>query len=93
MTGGADPYNRGSFPWGREDEELEAYLRELTAMYARHPALRSGEYEPVSFGDDVLGCRRTDADESLLALVNRSGRDMECFGVTVPAKGSLLVRT
>ena len=90
MTGGADPYNRGSFPWGREDAELGAYLRGLTEMYADHHALRGGACEPVSFGADVLGCRRTDGGEALLALVNRSDADIDCFGVTVPAKGALL---
>ena len=37
-----------------------------------------------------LGCRRRDGGESLLALINRSDRDVECFGVTVPARGTLL---
>ena len=41
-------------------------------------------------GEDVLGCRRRDGGESLLALINRSDRDVECFGVTVPARGTLL---
>ena len=90
MTGGPDPYNRGTFPWGREDEELTAYLRGLTEMYRAHPCLRGGEYEPLSFREDVLGCRRRDGGESLLALINRSDRDVECFGVTVPARGTLL---
>ena len=90
MTGGPDPYNRGTFPWGREDEELTAYLRGLTEMYRAHPCLRGGEYEPLSFGEDVLGCRRRDGGASLLALINRSDRDVDCFGVTVPARGTLL---
>ena len=90
MTGGADPYNRGPFPWGREDGEMTAFLRSLTALYAEHPALKGGEYEPVAFGPHVLGCRRWNDTESLLALVNRSDFPVSCFGVTVPAKGWLL---
>ena len=90
MTGGPDPYNRGPFPWGREDAELTAYLRTLTGMYADHPCLRGGEYEPLSFGEDVLGCRRWNESESVLALINRADHDVTCFGVTVPAKGSVL---
>ena len=92
MTGGADPYNRAPFPWGREDAEMTAYMRTLTAEYAAHPALTDGEYEPVSFGADVLGCRRDNGVERLLALVNRSGQPVECFGVTVSAKGRVLCR-
>ena len=90
MTGGADPYNRGSFPWGREDAGLTETVRSLTELYAAHSALKSGEFEPLSFGEDVLGCRRWNGAESLTALVNRSDHDVECFGVMVPAKGTAL---
>ena len=90
MTGGKDPYNRGSFPWGREDRELTGYLRELTGLYSAHPCLKDGEYEPLSFGEDVLGCRRWNDKETVLALVNRADHDVDCFGVTVPARGSVL---
>ena len=89
MTGGKDPWNRGPFPWGKENGSLSEYLRELSAFYRAHPALRSGEYEPLSFGPDVLGCRRWNGEEELLILVNRSHADVEAerFGVTVPARG------
>ena len=90
MTGGPDPYNRGPFPWGREDAELTGYLRELARLYAERPVLKSGAYEPLCFGEDVLGCRRWDGTQSVLALVNRSERDIECFGVIVPAHGTVL---
>ena len=90
MTGGKDPHNRGPFPWNSEDRELAEHLRSLTALYREHGALRGGEYEPLSWGDDVLGCRRRDGTESLLCLVNRSDADVDCFGVTVPARGWVL---
>ena len=89
MKGGKDPWNRGSFPWGKEKSGYAAYLRELSAFYHAHSALRGGEYEPLSFGPDVLGCRRWNDKEELLILVNRSHEDVavERFGVTVPARG------
>ena len=90
MTGGADPYNRGTYPWGREDQGLTEVLRRLTALYREHPALRGGEYEPLSFGRDVLGCRRWNGQESLIALVNRGRSPVECFGVTVPPRSWIL---
>ena len=92
MTGGADPWNRATFPWGAEDEELQAYVRELAALYHAEPLLRSGGYEPLFFGEDVLGCRRFDEGREILALINRSEEDIECFGGVVPAKGTLLLR-
>ena len=54
------------------------------------PALRSGEYEPLAAGPDVLGCRRTQDGKSVLALVNRGDEPADCFGVTVPPHGWVL---
>lgn len=87
LTGGADPYNRGPFPWGREDAELTEHYRSLARLYAAEPLLRSGKCEYLFQADDVLGCRRFSESESRLALVNRGKTDAECFGVTVPAGG------
>lgn len=40
MTGGTDPYNRGSFPWGKGNAPLTDFVRSLTAMYQETPLLR-----------------------------------------------------
>ena len=91
MTGGADPYNRGSFPWGHGDGALTDFVRSLTSMYRDTPLLRSGACEPLFFGENVLGCRRFDDTGSILALVNRSEEDVNCFNTTVPARGYTLI--
>ena len=90
MTGGTDPYNRGSFPWGKGNAPLTDFVRSLTAMYQETPLLRRGECEMVFFGENVLGCRRFDESGSVLALVNRGEEAVECFGVTVPGRGYIL---
>ena len=87
MTGGPDPWNRGPFPWGREDEELTKFLQKLSHFYRETPALRGGEYEPLFAGANVLGCRRTLGGATILALVNRGDHPVDCYGVTVPAHG------
>ena len=92
MTGGPDPWNRGPFPWGREDPGLTDFVRRLSAYYHDTPALRSGEYEPLFAGANVLGCRRTLDGTEVLALVNRGDAAVNCFGVTVPAHGWVLQR-
>lgn len=90
MTGGTDPYNRGSFPWGKGNAPLTDFVRSLTAMYQETPLLRRGECEMMFFGENVLGCRRFDESGSVLALVNRGEEAVECFGVTVPGRGYIL---
>ena len=91
MTGGTDPYNRGAFPWGRETGGMAGHYRMLAGVYKERSALRTGDCEILSWGEDVLGCRRWDENGSALALVNRGDRDTECFGVAVPARGWVLI--
>ena len=90
MTGGTDPYNRGAYPWGREDGELTEHFQALGRLYRRDGVLRTGEYEPVAFGEDVLGARRWSGGESRLVLVNRGDSPRDCSGVTVPPRGWVL---
>lgn len=76
LTGGADPENRGGFPWGKEDPELEYHYRMLGLLYAEHPVLKNGKLKmiklPGDAGRDVFAFIRYDADERILVLANRS---------------------
>lgn len=83
VEGYRDPFNRGTFPWGREDEELLAWHRALIHLRQSHAALRRGFWLPLECGqEDVLAFLRTiengqDAlggqgeEEVLLVAVNR----------------------
>ena len=42
MEGYKDPFNRRTYPWGREDEGLLAHFRQLGQL-RKHPALRLGD--------------------------------------------------
>ena len=35
LTGMADPFNRGTYPWGQEDTELIAYFQKLGELHKR----------------------------------------------------------
>lgn len=77
MTGGEDPDNRGSFPWGREDGELEYHYRMLGLIYREHPVLADGDLKLLSgvfpgINEDVFAFTRGCSDETVLVLANRS---------------------
>ena len=86
MTGGADPYNRGSFPWDKKDE-LTDYIRELTVLYREHDALRNGDTAYDRLSPEALVCRRWNEREEITAVFNRGELPVEYRGETVPAKG------
>ena len=72
LTGGADPFCRGTFPWGREDKDLTGSVRELLRGRRQSPALKTGKLSVVV----------QDADTLLLVRTIENGRDV--FGQSAP---------
>ena len=72
MEGFADPYNRGPFPWGREDPWLQLHVRVLSQLRREYPVLREGTFAALAPSPDVFGLRRTLDDTQVQIYVNRS---------------------
>lgn len=81
--GYADPFNRGTFPWGREDRELLAGYKKVIALRRQHAVLRTGGWQPLPVAGDVFGYARwvqggRDAlgrrqrDNAAVVILNRS---------------------
>lgn len=71
LPGGRDPMNRLPFPWGREDQGLTEFYRQLTALKNKSIPLRKGDVEFVEAGEGVVRFRRS-----------VRGQTMECFADT-----------
>ena len=54
MEGGPDPFCRGTFPWGREDGELMAFVKQAFQTRGARPVLRRGSFDIASEGEDTL---------------------------------------
>ena len=54
LTGMADPYCRGTYPWGREDESLVAAFRAAMLNRMESPALRTGDLKLTACGSDIV---------------------------------------
>ena len=104
LYGMSDPYCRGTYPWGREDEALVEAFRDAALRRMGSVALRTGEMRLTAAGEDVVIVERfiqdgADAfgtpakDEARAVAVNRSSgsRWVEYGGRTleVPAESAL----
>ncbi len=58
MEGHRDPFNRRTYPWGREDTLMLAAFRRLGRLRASTPVLRTGHYETLEAVGDRLVFRR-----------------------------------
>jgi 4-alpha-glucanotransferase len=67
-----DPFNRGTFPWGRENRDLLDWYKKMTALRHRHAALRTGEWLPVLAQGDVY------------AYIRRIQNNTDIFGHSQP---------
>ena len=83
--GYADPYNRGTFPWGKEDKDLETIYRNAIALRRLDPVFTDGAFTPFALGADVFGFYRDTPQTHAAVLVNRSLSDSR--QADLPAKG------
>lgn len=70
--GGEDPFNRGCYPWGGEDEELIAHYRFLGRLRQEHPVFKSGEFVPVSAALGCVAFERRGEGERIMTVANRN---------------------
>jgi len=76
VTGGEDPFNRGTYPWtdlgGRPDESLHGYVAALAKMRREHPVLSHGALEaPLLLDEHVVALlRRADGAWAITAVNN-----------------------
>ena len=67
VTGCSDPFNRKTYPWGNEDNELLSWYRGLT--FCRDDVMRNGELDLACCGS-LLSIKRTLEKNSYCVLVN-----------------------
>ena len=73
MEGYRDPFNRGCYPWGGEDQDLLLWYRRLGRLRRACPALIQGVFSPVFAEGGVVCYERYGDGSRLLCAVNPSG--------------------
>lgn len=72
MEGYKDPFNRRTYPWGREDQELVNHFRHLGRLRRELTPLRLGDIQFFQAADKHLGFTRTYQGQTVKIYVNRS---------------------
>lgn len=74
MEGFEDPFNRYTYPWGKEDQELLAWFADLGQDRKHSRPLREGELQWGTCKGGALSFSRTVPGECAGVAVNRGGR-------------------
>ena len=80
MEGFEDPFNRQTYPWGYEDQELLDWYRALGRLRRDHPALRRGSIRYTCGKGPLLAFLREGEGERLLCAFN-SGKKAHTLSV------------
>ena len=75
--GYADPWNRGTFPWGHEDLSLTYHIRMLSTLRKEYPVFTDGTTEFSALTDDVFCIKRTLNKTCLLVITNRTNHNVD----------------
>ncbi len=75
MEGYSDPYCRGTYPWGRENEELLSWYRKIFKFREGSEVLKRGAWKPYACKGDLFSFTRTLGSETIVVAINRSGED------------------
>ena len=73
MEGYKDPFNRRTYPWGREDQEILSFFRHLGRLRKEREELRLGDIRFFAAGDKHIGFTRSFEGKTCKVYVNRSG--------------------
>ena len=80
--------NRGTFPWGKEDEALQEWYRTLGRLRDQRPSLRQGGLRWIRAEGHVLAFAREWKDEITVAVVN-VGDEPDSLLLAWPGKQAL----
>jgi len=76
MEGYEDPFNRGTFPWGREDRMLQRRFSLLGSLRNNRVSLQKGSLRWVLAEDHVLAFARDYEGETTVAVTNAGDEPM-----------------
>ncbi len=75
VQGASDPFNRATFPWGREDKDLISHFRKMGALRCDEPILKKGYLKVCeNTQDGVFAFYRFDEGSKIFVMVNMSGK-------------------
>ena len=87
LEGHKDPFNRRTYPWGREDSQLLSHYKALGNLRKSQEALQKGDIHFFCATGGKIGFTRTFQDRELKIYVNHSNEPWE-----IPASTAVFAR-
>lgn len=88
VCGFTDPDNRRTYPWGRENQELIEFHRQMIRIHKEYSVLTHGSLKMLYGEHNVLAYSRFDEFQRIIVAFN-NGKDAKTFTVPVWQAGTL----
>lgn len=73
LCGFTDPDNRRSYPWGKEDEIMLEFHKDISKLYESYPMLRDASLTRLACDNNALLCyARFNLDEQIIVIINNT---------------------
>lgn len=93
VCGFTDPDNRRTYPWGRENQELIAFHKDMIGIHNKYRTFRTGSLKMLTVEDDVLAYGRFDIQNQFVIVINNSSElkqvQVPVWIAELPMKGSM----
>ncbi|MBQ8185228.1 MAG: glycoside hydrolase family 13 protein [Lachnospiraceae bacterium] len=76
LCGFTDPDNRRTYPWGREDQEMIDFHREMIRIHKENPVLKEGSVKFLSTSDQLVAFGRFDGENQLITVLNNQEQEV-----------------
>jgi len=77
VCGFTDPDNRRTYPWGREDQELIQFHRDIIRIHKENEELKTGSLKFTDADYNVIGYGRFNSEERCLVVINNNDHEIE----------------
>lgn len=93
LCGFTDPDNRRTYPWGKEDQELIAFHRDIIRIRRENPELREGSIKEVESDYNFLSYGRFNRQGQCLIAINNDNqtikKDLIVWPLGIPKSGRM----
>ncbi|MFV0341641.1 MAG: glycoside hydrolase family 13 protein [Anaerocolumna sp.] len=72
LCGFTDPDNRRTYPWGREDQELLDFHKEIIGIHKSYQAFKTGSFKLLNGSNGVITYARFDKKDKFIIALNNN---------------------
>ena len=77
LEGYSDPFNRRTYPWGKEDKALLKHYKKIGKIRRENPVYAEGEFKLLHLDKSLLVFERVLGRERFVTVVNNSNTDIK----------------